>query len=249
MRVCPAVTLSLAFAAITVAGQTPRFEVASVRPNTSTDQPAADPHPPNGLTYINFPLTEIVMRAYRVQGFQVEGMPGWARQARYDVAAKASGPISDDQRRLMLRSLLVDRFNLKARLEKREQTVYVMTRLRPGGALGPGLKPRPDCTAAKPCEADGTGARGGGYIRGQAFPMTQVQRMLSIIVGEVVYDETKIDGVFDVDVSWRPDKALPDNPLPSLFTAVEEQLGLKLTPQRRFVDIVTIESVERPTPQ
>ena len=73
--------------------------------------------------------------------------------------------------------------------------------------------------------------------------------MLSIILSEAVFDETKIDGVFDVDISWRPENAPPDNPLPSLFAALEEQAGLKLTPARRPVDIVLIESLDRPTEQ
>ena len=247
-----ALTLSWALAAATVAAQdTLRFEVASVRPNTGSDQnPSASPHPPDGLTYVNFPLYQMILNAYSVRTFQVAGMPGWTMDARYDITARASGPITSEQRLLMLRSLLEERFNLKTRLETREQPVYVLTRARADEALGPGLKPRPECTAAAtPCEAAGTGARAAGYIRSQAFPMSQVQRMLSIVLERVVFDETRIDGVFDVDVSWRPENAPADNPLPSLFTAVEERLGLKLTPQRRMVDMLVIESLDRATPQ
>jgi uncharacterized protein (TIGR03435 family) len=239
----------VAAAAATVAQDLPRFEVASIRPNASVDVPAADTPSPDGLAYVNLPVMEVVMRAYGVRAFQIDGMPGWAREARYDITAKAAGPITDEQRRLMLRSLLADRFHMKVRLEKREQTTYVLTRRRPD-ALGPGLKPRADCGGTnKPCEAAGTGARAAGYIRGQAFPMSQVERMLSIMLNQVVLDETKIDGVFDVDLSWRGEKAEPDDSRPSLFTAVEEQLGLRLTPQRRAVDMVVIESIERPAAQ
>lgn len=247
-----AVLLLVAFAAATVAAQgTLRFEVASVRPNTGSDlNIPARPQPPDGLVYLNFPLYQVVLNAYSVQSFRVTGMPKWAFDTRYDINAKASGPVTEPQRRLMLQSLLAERFNLKARVEKREQTVYVLTRLRQD-ALGPGFKPRLECTGSPPpCEPSATAGRLVGYMRGQAIPMSQVERMLTLVLEQVVYDETNLDGVFDVDFSWRPPNAPPDDPRPaSVFTAVEEQLGLKLTPQRRPVDFLIIESLDRATPQ
>ena len=247
-----AVILAVVLAAATVTAQGPlQFEVASVRPNTGNDENIPfRPQPPDGLVYINYPLYQIVLNAYSVQSFRVTGMPGWAFQARYDINAKATGPITEQQRRQMLQTLLADRFNMKARLESREQTVYVMTRLRQDG-LGPGFKPRPDCGGAPPpCTPAGVAGRLVGYLRGQAIPMSQIERMLTLVLEQVVYDETRIEGLFDVDVSWRPPNAPPDDPRPaSVFTAVEEQLGLKLTPQRRPVDFLIIESINRATPQ
>jgi uncharacterized protein (TIGR03435 family) len=200
--------------------------------------------------YVNLPLYQIVLNAYSVQSFRVTGMPKWAFEARYDIIAKAAGPITEPQRRQMLQALLADRFNMKGRIESRDQPVFVMTRLRPD-SLGPGFKPRADCTGTPPpCTPEGTAGRLVGYLRGQALPMSQVERMLTLVLEQVVYDETKIEGLFDVDVSWRPEKAPPDDPRPaSVFTAVEEQLGLKLTPQRRPVDFLIIESLDRATPQ
>jgi uncharacterized protein (TIGR03435 family) len=242
----------LVCAAATVTAQgTLQFEVASVRPNTGSDlNVPSRPQPPDGLVYVNYPLYQIVLNAYSVQPFRVTGMPGWAFEARYDINAKASGPITEPQRRQMLQALLADRFNMKSRIESREQTVYVMTRLRQDG-LGLGLKPRPDCAGVPPpCAPTGGAGRLVGYLRGQAMPMSQVERMLTLVLEQVVYDETKIEGLFDVDVSWRPPNAPLDDPRPaSVFTAVEEQLGLKLTPQRRPVDFLIVESLDRATPQ
>jgi uncharacterized protein (TIGR03435 family) len=73
--------------------------------------------------------------------------------------------------------------------------------------------------------------------------------MLSNVRGELVRDETGVPGMFDVDMSWRPDTSTdPDDPRPSFFTAMQEQLGLKLEPMRRPVEIFVVESIDRPTP-
>jgi uncharacterized protein (TIGR03435 family) len=72
--------------------------------------------------------------------------------------------------------------------------------------------------------------------------------MLSNLVGNVVSNESGVDGIFDVELSWRPDTAGPDDGRPSFFTALEEQLGLKLTSQRRPVEVLVIERIDRPTP-
>jgi len=229
----------------------PRFEVASVRANTGSDEIPFSPSPPDGYTVVNVPLESIVRFAYNVQPFLVIGLPGWTHEASYDITAKAARPITNDERRLMVQSLLAERFDLKARFEKREQTVYVMTRLRPDGPLGPGLKPRPECVdAAKPCTSGGSGTRVGGFVRVRALTLDRLAGgMMSLMLDQVVYDESNTAGIFDVDLSWRPDDAPPDDARPSFFTAVEEQLGLKLTPQRRPVDVLVVESIARASEQ
>jgi hypothetical protein len=118
----------------TIAGQAgdPRFDVVSVKPNTGGDLSIPfGPTPPDGITLTNNPLESIIRYAYSVQPFRLVGAPGWTREERFDIAAKASAPITDAERRLMMRALLVDRFRLKAHFESRDQTVYVMTRARP----------------------------------------------------------------------------------------------------------------------
>jgi uncharacterized protein (TIGR03435 family) len=244
-----AFALSVALAGSVAAQESMRFEVASVRPNTGNDRSITfSPPPPDGLRLTNYPLDSLIFFAYGIQSFRVVGLPAWTREARYDIAARAGRPISDADRRLMMRSLLTERFQLKARFESREQTAYVLTRVRPDGPLGAGLTPRPDCHDGKACESGGSGNRGAGTLKIRAITMARLaDGMLSLMLDQVVRDESKTDGVFDVELSWRPDTAPPDDPRPSFFTSVEEQLGMKLTPERRPVDVLVVESIERAT--
>ena len=147
----------------------------------------------------------------------------------------------------MLREVLVTRFQLRTHVESREQTVFVMTAVRPDKRLGPGLKLRTDC-GTDPCTSSGTGWPEGLAIRGTTLAQL-ADGMLSNLQRQVVRDETGIDGAFDVTISWRPESANPDpnDPRPSFFTAMQEQ-GLKLEPQRRPVDVLVIDRLERPSP-
>jgi len=230
------------------------FEVASVRPNTGSDRSISfGPMPPDGISLVNNPLESIIRYAYQVQPFRLVGVPGWASEARFDITAKASRPITDAERRLMMRTLLVERFQLKARFESREQPVYVMTRVRPDGPLGPGLRPRPECVRVNDCQSGGSAVRGAGRIALQAVTLDQLASgMLSLMLDGVVRNESNTDGAFDVELSWRPDVAGvatdPNDARPSFYTAIEEQLGMKLTAGRRPVDVLIVESVDRPTP-
>lgn len=242
-------------AALPLAAQSgaPRFEVVSVTPNTGSDLSIPfGPTPPEGITMINRPLESIVRYAYNVDDKRMSGLPAWAFDERFDINAKASRPISNDERRQMVQTLLVERFQLKARREPREQQVYVVTRLRPDGSVGPGLRPRPDCgTGPVECERGGSAFPNGGKAAIRGVTISQLaEGMLSTLVQAVVRDESNIAGVFDVELTWRPATVSADanDPRPALFTAIEEQLGLKLNATRRPVDVLVIESVQRPTP-
>jgi uncharacterized protein (TIGR03435 family) len=243
----------LSIAALPLAAQSnaPRFEVVSVKPNVGSDLSILGiPTPPEGLTMINRSLESIVRYAFRVDDKRLSGVPAWAFDERFDINAKVSRPISDDERRQMVQSLLIDRFHLKTRRKPREQHVYVVTRLRPDGPLGPGLRPQPGCDAgAQECVRGGSANPNGGKLSIRGATITQLaDGMLTALVESVVRDESNIPGVCDVELSWRPISADANDPRPALFTAIEEQLGLKLNPTRRPVDMIVIESIQRPTP-
>lgn len=229
----------------------PAFEVASVRRNTIDKGIPFGPTPPDGINLINRPVESLVRSAYDVQFFRLFGLPAWANEERYDVIAKAARPITEAERRLMLRSLLLDRFGLKAHFEPRELTVYVMTRARADGTLGPGLKPRPDCANADPpCVSSGS-AFADGRLSLKASTLDGLAAgLLSSVLESMVVNEAKVDGRFDVELSWRPDNVSADanDKRPSLFTALEEQLGMKLTAQRRPVDVLVVDEIQRPKP-
>jgi uncharacterized protein (TIGR03435 family) len=231
----------------------PAFEVASVRPNTSADGIVnIPPTPPEGVVLHNRSVADVVRYAYQLPSFRVFGLPGWAEGERFDIVAKAARPITEDERQAMVRALLADRFRVKAHFEKRDQTVYVVTRANGDGSLGSGLQPRPDC-ATTPCQRSGSSSRVAGVIRLRGTTMAGLaEGPMSSILGQVVRDESGIEGVFDVQASWRPDAVDapvdPSDQRPSFFTAIQEQLGLRLEPRREAVEVLVIDSVERPTP-
>lgn len=228
----------------------PRFEVVSVKENTGPDRRVDMlPQPPDGFRQANLDLQSYIRIAFDVhQPQRLSAVPEWTWAARYDIVANASEPVTEQQRMAMLRDVLVTRFHLKAHFEARDQTVYVMSAARADHRLGPGLKRRPDC-ATTACDPRGSFTVQGLEMR--AVTLKQLaDGMLSALARQLVVDETGIEGKFDVSASWRPDTAAadPNDPRPSLFTAMKEQLGLKLEAQRRPVDVLVIDHIERPDP-
>ena len=185
-------------------------------------------------------------------------------------AARPAEISAIDQVRLMLRALLADRFKLTVRNEVRELPVFALVMARNDGRLGPQLhKVDVDCAAQRgdgsrgaPPDAvrafcGGFSGRGLGHTSGHAVPMSMVAKFLEGSVGRVVTDRTGLVGRFDLDLQWTPDQPQqPDalEPVPidpngvSIFTAVQEQLGLKLESQNNPVDVLVIDRAERPTP-
>lgn len=241
-------TLILGVRSLTAQAQRLSFDVVSVRENTGSDLSIRfDPDPPDGIRRSNWPLSSLVTYALNVpQPSRLVGLPEWTRTARYDISGRAGRPISDDERRSMVRAALEDTFGLRTRVETRELRVYVLTAARADKRLGPGLTPRPECATEK-CASGGTGRPDGLTIR--AITLTQLaDGMLSGVRREIVRDETGIPGAFDVTMSWRPDNATADanDARPSFVTALEEQLGLQMDVQRRPVDVLIIDRIERP---
>jgi uncharacterized protein (TIGR03435 family) len=262
----------------------PRFEVASVKPNTSGDQRVMVNMQPGGrYTATNVPLRFLIQNAYRLQPFQLVGGPDWIGTERFDISAKAEGefppptpggPPSPAQ--LMMRALLEERFHLTVHQETREMPIYALTVARADGKLGTQLR-----LSTVDCAALGAARRGGpppsppppgerprcgirmapGQVAGGGFPLSQLANTLSQSLQRVVVDRTGLAGNFDFDLTWTPDQ-MPSGPPPpgapplpaidpngaSIFTAVQEQLGLKLESTRGPVDVLVIDRVERPTP-
>ena len=180
------------------------------------------------------------------------------------------------RQQLMLRALLADRFKLKARIESREMPIYTLALARGDGRLGPQLrKAAIDCAAAAEVRGRGPapaiepfaphvvrcGMRiGPGNVSAGGVVLPQFANTLAIWVSRSVQDRTGLAGNFDIDLQWTPDRILafgpggppPDSPPvdptgPSIFSAIQDQLGLKLESTRGPVDILVIDHVERPT--
>jgi uncharacterized protein (TIGR03435 family) len=261
-----------------------RFEVASVRPNELGAQSYLLGFRSGRFTARYMTVKELIRSAYRLTDSQVLGAPAWLDVDRFDVMATAPGT-RDSPRGViplavltMLRNLLEERFQLKARLATREVPLFALVLARQDGSLGRGLRRRTvPCTPravgelgelfgplpATRTQCGGRTDRGlllstGGTIGDLVWALSRPELVPG--VGRIVVDRTGLTGTFDIDLRWTPDSAFTDRsqsaaPSPSLdgnepplFTAIQEQLGLKLERTKGPVDVLVIDHVERLTP-
>ncbi len=234
------------------------FEVASVRANRSGPA-GVSANWQGGVTIVNMPLRAIVQLAYGINTpSRIIGHPDWTNVERFDIQARPpDGMATVEQMRPMLQALLADRFKMVARLERREMQSYALVKARPNGPLGPKLTPSKAVCAGRGAqpnpEAVPCGVRPGGPGRISliGIPMAQLAPLVSVAVGRPVVDRTGITGIYDIEITFTPGQApgsdLANPDAPSLFTAIEEQLGLKLDAERETVDVLVIERIERPT--
>ncbi len=238
------------------------FDAASVRESRAPDPEGSLGERPGGYAATNVPLRLLIVRAYRLRSFQVVGGPAWVDAARFDLVARAPSAAAPADVFPMLQNLLRERFALTLRAETREQPVYALVRARPDGRLGPQLQPSvatcADAAAGatgNPCTMGGSFVGRGGTLKGVGQPLTQLVASLGTAVDRLVVDRTGLSGLFDVDLRWSSGgfragggNTVAGDDGPSVFTAVQEQLHLKLDPARGPVDILVIESAQRPTP-
>jgi len=228
--------------------------VASVRPNKSGIA-RYDVHPQGGrFTANNISLFALVQWAYDIEDFRISGGPAWIKSSRFDVAAESEGTPSIAQFRVMLQPLLADRFHLKVHKQKKVLPVYELLVAKGGSKLKEGKcvgTPSP----ANPC--GGTSGSSRGTLIGRAASVQVLAQALSGILSRPVLDKTKLGGEYDFDLTYTPDETLrhgpgdPDAPAasidtPSIFTAVQEQLGLRLKPAKAPVDLLVIDHAELP---
>jgi uncharacterized protein (TIGR03435 family) len=248
----------VALAAVIALGQpaAKQFEIASIKPS----EPAAPNTKRSSLTFgAGESLTatyttprSLITVAYNVRDLQISGAPGWIGTERYDIEARtapgeiAAGPTeaADDRTRERLRSLLAERFGLVVHHETREQTVYLLTVAK----NGPKLK-----EAATSADRHATSG-GRGRSQGFAAKVEWLAGILSNVTGRPVLDKTGLTGYYDWVLEWTPDTALSqqgsppaENSAPTIFTALQEQLGLRLETGKGPVDLVVIDQVNRPS--
>lgn len=225
------------------------FDVASVRENTDPGTPQRLLRTPDGgLTAQHFPARFLITIAFRLQPYQLVGLPGWADRAYYDVRAKPAPGSSTtrDQMSDMLQALLVDRFKLTFHREKREMEGYVLVRVKPD-SLGPGMNVSAiDCEktpAAKPCLVIGDASS--AFVVSGA-PIWTLQQQLVAEVNAPIDDQTGLTATYDFNLPWSRDLTAPSD-VPAIFTALQEQLGLKLERRRVVAEVFVIDMFERPT--
>jgi uncharacterized protein (TIGR03435 family) len=257
--------------AVGLSAQGPTFDVVSIRHapefrgvlNNRMDRPGGS------FTLEKGTIRVLIAQAYRMDIAGVLGLPEWATSEAYDIIANGSVPnATRDDRQKMLQAMLADRFRLQAHFETREQESYDLVQARDDGRLGPGLTPyEVDCAAVArassearaagappPAESIGTECnlsvtRGG--LAG-AMPMLMLAGVIRNVVGRPVVDKTGLEGTFRVKLSFdQPAGTRADAPasdLPSIFSALPEQLGLKLESSRTQVQVLVVDRIERPTP-
>ncbi len=268
---------------VATAGQ-PEFEVASVKANKS-DTPASANNPlgpgnvysPYGGFFQanNFPLYTYILFAYKIMGNQEQflrpQMPEWVTADRFDIEARAEGNPDKDQMRLMMRSLLADRFKLSIHYETRQVPVFALV-LSKAGKTGPMLQPHPEdsscstvpqaspnqvagqfpvvCSGLFPMPASAPGRQRAGardvtmqFIANQLSAVGQLERP--------VIDRTGLSGNFDFALEWSPERAAadpqPDQSGPTFLEALQEQLGIKLESQKGPAEVIILDHVEHPS--
>lgn len=249
------------------------FEVASVKQNVSTSTSMRFPVPANGRFAVeNIPLKVLILFAYGAgaQGGDISGAPGWISSERYDVTAKAAKPdVTHDDYALMLRALLVDRFRLSAHSEERELGGYTLAIDKAGSKLvaasapcaEPGAPRDPRNPNVVTC---GTFFTGPASLDARKMSAPQFASTLSMVLAAPVIDKTGATGVYDIHLEFNPEgtnlngrgvRALdttadannPDSDKPSIFTALQKQLGLRLEAAKVPTKVLVIDHIERLT--
>jgi len=245
-----------------------RLEVVSVKANRSNAEGQSMRMQPGGRVVItNSPLRPLIQTAYGLLPQQLTGGPAWIDSERFDIVAQASaslppsppgGPPGPAQ--LLMQQLLADRFKLTTHLERRELQIYVLTVARDDGRLGPRmLLAKADCAALLAVYGRGAGplpprsecgiSGGPGRVSARGASLQMFARTtLAGAVNQIVEDRTGLTGAYDLDLEFAADPlAAEPAASASLFTALEEQLGLKLRSVRGSVEVLVIDRVEHPT--
>jgi uncharacterized protein (TIGR03435 family) len=236
----------------------PVFEVAAIKRSEKLDSGGTLGLLPGGrFRAINWDARALIGVAYRtnlsrnLSREQIIGGPDWMSSERYDITAKINADLAASMDRpdrdpalmpKLVQSLLEDRFKLKMHYEKREMPVYALVVARRDGALGPQMHPSTtDCEKERPkCRLQ---FLTGHYTFGSAT-LDTLATSLSGPAGRFVLERTGLSGKFDLELEWA-EEAGSDRP--SIFAAVQEQLGLKLESTREPMDVVVIDHIERPT--
>jgi uncharacterized protein (TIGR03435 family) len=233
-------------------GDRPAFDVVSVKPNKIGDNVIQFQVQPGGrLVVVDIPLKQFIRAAFTLQLYQILDAPSWTESERFDITGVTSRQLNDGATwrpegqyalvQLMMQSLLADRFNLRAHFEERQGQVYALVRdeaRRSTSTLTP---------TRVPCGTSCGMKVGSGTLTARGVQLPQLAELLSQITGRVVTDASGLVGDFDIDLRWTPEPQSTGDDVPSIFTALPEQLGLRLEARRGPIKMLVIDSVDRPT--
>lgn len=271
MRLLP-VVVALTVTASLLAQEAPRIEAVSIkRTPDGVSGGSFGSRPGGGTVTVNMPMRSLISLAYETPGLdRIEGAPDWFSREGYDVNAVVSGRPTPEQSRELWRAVFAERFKLKAHYETREVPAYDVVLARPGQPLPPGLKRiAADCDALRAARQRGetpptppltsTGAQpcGGSYSGGSVvstgMKIANFVRSIQGGTGRVLIDKTGLEGDYEFTLTYAPpphgavDPTALGDDRPSIFTALQEQLGLKLEPTTTRIDVLVVDHIERPT--
>jgi len=240
----------------------PAFDVASVKRNITGSIVVNSSIAGGRYVGTNLSVMDLLAQIYRLPRSRFVGGPGWISTTRFDIVATFEGTLSAPEILDRVHALLNERFRLVVHTEKREGEVYDLVLARNDGQLGPMLRPSNDCRSAPTPQC---GSNYPGKFIGSGVPLIALTSALGFWTDQrEVRDRTGLTGFFDIQLTWAPDRPLgplppnaPDEVVrareaidwngPSLFTAVQEQLGLKLESKKDQIDVLVIDRLEMPT--
>jgi bla regulator protein blaR1 len=262
----------------------PAFEVATIKPSQAGSPGSLNlgARGSGGFFFKNGTVKDLIQFAYGIRSDdQLSGLSGWMNTDRYDIEAKLSdtdaatgqklfGPAKFDQFRLMLQSLLADRFNLKVSQSSKQVPIFELVVAKGGSKLKPSEMAAVDAAHPGPPQPVNGSRLSGmpGKRTGSGVKVAQLAESLSRLPelgsgtsiggGRLVVDKTGLTGYYDWTLQWTPDANDPrlavdaatppsDPNKPGLFTAIQEQLGLKLVPAKGPVEVLVVDHIERPT--
>ncbi len=257
-----AVTIGAAHAQTSAPTSRPEFEVASIKPDNGIDErPGMQIRYGGHMTIHAMTVRTLIGAAYNIdESFQVSGGPRWSETEPWDIVAEAAPNVrtaSFEWWQPMLQSLLADRFRLALHRETKESPVYELVAAKSGIKIAP-LK-EGACTVAdpqkpmpvRPGEAPPRLCNNLRHTRGRVeaigVDMTRLANTLAAILNRAVVNKTGFTGMFDLDLEFAPMEHTADTARPSIFTALQEQLGLRLESAKGPVEVLVVDHVERPS--
>jgi len=237
----PTIALVLAMAAH--AQQQPaarvEFEVVSVKPGDPADPSSSSRTTPGGLEMRNTTLKNLVLGAYHLNEYQLEGVPKWVDSAKFNIDAKLPAGVSRDQIPLMMQAMLADRFKLEFHRVTKNLPEYALVVAKGGSKLE---------VASDDDPKNGGTSQGERQIKGRGMPISTLASMLIGAVGAPVLDRTALPGKYNFSLAFAPLSGIPreNETLPTIF-AVLQEAGLKLEPIKGPVEVLVIDRAEQPT--
>jgi uncharacterized protein (TIGR03435 family) len=237
-----------------LAGKSFHYDVVSIKLHKADDPGMSWRNTPNGFAFVNMPLRNLVQAAYGIKlEDAMEGLPKWAIDDHYDIEAKMDEETAALQKKLsredrrkfqqmLMLDLLTDRLKFKAHTETRQLAAYDLVIAKGGVKM---MESAPDAIGQL-----GTSSKGSlNEFHVKGFPMSSFASNLTSNIGKTVVDKTGLlEKKYDFTLTYTPDERQGTlDAGPGLFTALEEQLGLKLVASKAPVEVVIVDHIERPS--